>query len=88
MKNKKNTGAPKSIVLVERIERSIFLIRGQKVILDYDLADLYDVPTKSLKQAVRRNMERFPPDFKFDLTPEEFTNLRSQFVTCYIIFII
>ena len=53
---KKNTGAPKSIVPVDRIENSILLIRGQKVMLDYDLADLYGVPTKALKQAVRDDL--------------------------------
>jgi len=55
----------------ERIERIIFLIRGQKVILDRDLADLYEVTTKALNQAVKRNERRFPPDFMFRLTKEE-----------------
>jgi len=55
----------------ERIERIIFLIRGQKVILDRDLADLYEVATKALNQAVKRNERRFPPDFMFRLTKEE-----------------
>ena len=82
MTNKKeNTGALKSIVPVDRIENSILLIRGQKVMLDNDLADLYGVPTKALKQAVRRNRERFPSDFMFELTQKEFLNLRSQIVT-------
>lgn len=53
----------------------------QRVMLDFDLAELYNVPTKVLKQAVKRNMERFPEDFTFELTPEEFKNLRSQIVT-------
>ena len=53
---KKNTGAPKLIVPVDRIENSILLIRGQKVMLDYDLADLYSVPTRTLKQAVRDDL--------------------------------
>jgi hypothetical protein len=66
---------------VERIEKSIFLIRGLKVILDRDLAELYGVRTKALKQAVRRNAKRFPHDFMFELTKEEFENWRSQFVT-------
>ncbi len=66
---------------VERIEKSIFLIRGLKVILDRDLAELYGVRTKALKQAVRRNAKRFPQDFMFELTKEEFENWRSQFVT-------
>jgi len=55
----------------ERIERIIFLIRGQKIILDRDLADLYKVTTKALNQAVKRNAGRFPPDFMFRLTKEE-----------------
>ena len=65
----------------KRIERSIYLIRGQKVMLDYELADLYGVPTKALKQAVRRNLDRFPSDFMFELTKGEFADLRSQIVT-------
>jgi len=72
----------KSVAIpVERIQSIIFLIRGQKVLLDRDLADLYDVPTKVLKQAVRRNMDRFPSDFMFVLTHQEFADLRSQIVT-------
>jgi len=71
----------KSVVSMERIEKSILLIRGQKVILDRDLADLYGVETKVLKQAVRRNIARFPEDFMFELKKDEFANLRSQFVT-------
>ena len=66
---------------VERIEKSIFLIRGHKVLLDSDLAGLYDVETKYLIQAVKRNIERFPPDFMFQLTHDEFYSLRSQIVT-------
>ncbi|RJR34319.1 MAG: ORF6N domain-containing protein [Deltaproteobacteria bacterium] len=62
-------------------ERSILLIRGERVILDADLATLYDVATKVLLQAVKRQIERFPPDFMFQLTKEEFDILRSQFVT-------
>ncbi len=68
-------------VPLERIERSIYLIRGQKVLLDHDLADLYGVETKALKQAVKRNIDRFPPDFMFVLTRKEFADLRSQSVT-------
>ena len=56
-------------------------MRGEKVLLDRDLAELYDVETKALKQAVRRNTKRFPADFMFELTKEEFENWRSQFVT-------
>lgn len=65
----------------ERIERSILILRGQKVLLDADLANLYDVETKVLLQAVKRNPNRFPNDFMFQLTNQEFRNLRSQFVT-------
>jgi len=60
-----------SIVPMESIERSIFFIRGQKVMLDADLAKLYGVPTKVLNQAVKRNIERFPLDFMFQLTKDE-----------------
>ena len=59
----------------------IYLIRGEKVMLDRDLALLYDVPTKVLKQAVKRNNDRFPPDFMFELTENEYDSLRSQIVT-------
>ncbi len=72
---------PKSIVPVERIERSILLIRGRQVMLDADLAKLYEVETKVLNQAVKRNIERFPEDFMFQLSEEEFDFLRSQSVT-------
>ena len=66
---------------VERIERSIFLLRGHKVLLDQDLAVLYEVETKALVRAMKRNTERFPEDFMFQLTKAEFDNLRSQFGT-------
>jgi hypothetical protein len=66
---------------VERIESSIYIIRGEKVMLDRDLAALYGVTTKSLKQAVRRNSGRFPDDFMFELGDTEFEDWRSQFVT-------
>ncbi len=69
------------VVSAESIERKILLVRGQKVILDSDLAALYDVPTKRLNEAVRRNAARFPPDFMFQLSPEEATSLRSQSAT-------
>ncbi|OGY51693.1 MAG: hypothetical protein A3J59_00245 [Candidatus Buchananbacteria bacterium RIFCSPHIGHO2_02_FULL_56_16] len=65
----------------ERIERAILLIRGHKVMLAEDLARLYEVPTKVLNQAVRRNLQRFPADFMFQLTWEETRLLRSQIVT-------
>ena len=70
-----------SILPAERIEKSILLIRGHKVLLDRDLAELYGVPTKVLLQAVKRNKKRFPVDFMLQLSPEELKNLRSQFVT-------
>jgi hypothetical protein len=69
------------LIPAERIERAILLIRGHKVLLDNDLAELYDVYTKVLNQAVKRNRERFPDDFMFQLSPQEFADLKSQFVT-------
>ncbi|OGS99200.1 MAG: hypothetical protein A3H99_04175 [Gallionellales bacterium RIFCSPLOWO2_02_FULL_59_110] len=66
------------IASVEQIESQIFLIRGQKVMLDADLAELYGVPTKVLNQAIKRNSEQFPEDFMFQLTAEEFAGLRCQ----------
>jgi hypothetical protein len=63
------------------IERHIFMIRGQKVMVDSDLADLYRVPTKVFNQAVKRNLKRFPKDFIFRLTAKEIKILRSQIVT-------
>jgi len=66
---------------IERIEYAIYLIRGEKVMLDRDLAALYGVSTKVLKQAVRRNGARFPNDFMFVLSAAEFQDWRSQFVT-------
>ena len=65
----------------EIITSKIYLIRDKKVMIDHELAKLYNVETKVLKQAVRRNFERFPADFMFELSNKEFTNLRSQFVT-------
>ncbi|MBS3919477.1 MAG: ORF6N domain-containing protein [Deltaproteobacteria bacterium] len=69
----------RSLVPLERIERSILMIRGQKVMLDRDLAQLYGVETRALNQAVRRNIDRFPGDFMFRLTREEIMRI-SQFV--------
>ena len=70
-----------SLIPIERIEKVIYLIRGEKVMLDRDLARLYDVTTAALNQAVRRNRERFPEDFMFQLTPAEVAQLnRSQVV--------
>ena len=68
-------------VPTERITTMIYLIRDQKVMLDRDLANLYGVQTKVLKQAVRRNINRFPDDFMFELTDGEFQDWRSQFLT-------
>lgn len=65
---------------IARVEGLIFLIRGQKVMLDRDLAELYGVETRGLIQAVKRNPERFPSDFMFQITKEEFHRLRSQIV--------
>jgi len=70
-----------TVIPIERITSKIYLIRGIKVMMDTDLAELYRVETKVLKQAVRRNIDRFPDDFMFELTRDEFDNLRSQFVT-------
>ena len=65
---------------IERIESRILLVRGQKVLLDTDLAVLYGVETRVLNQAVKRNLERFPADFMFPLSAKEFENWRSQLV--------
>ncbi len=69
------------VISVEAIAGKIYLIRGTKIMLDKDLATLYGVETKALKQAVRRNIKRFPSNFMFELTKDEFQNLRSQIVT-------
>jgi len=65
----------------EAVINKIYLMRGQKVMLDSDLAEMYGVQTKVLKQAVKRNIDRFPEDFMFEMTKEELENWRSQFVT-------
>jgi hypothetical protein len=65
----------------EAIMSKIFIVRGQKVMIDHDLAELYEVETKALKQAVKRNIDIFPEHFMFELTENEFKNLRSQIVT-------
>jgi hypothetical protein len=69
------------IIKQENIVSQIHFIRGEKVILDVDLAMMYGVETKVLKQSVKRNIKRFPLDFMFQLSDEEFQILRSQFVT-------
>jgi hypothetical protein len=66
---------------VEKVQRLIHLVRGEKVLLDSDLAALYGVETKTLNRAVKRNLSRFPPDFMFQLTVEERVNLRCQIGT-------
>ncbi len=80
VKDKDNS---KNIIAIpeEVIMSKIYFIRGQKVMIDRDLAEFYGVQTKVLKQAVKRNIERFPEDFMFEMTKEEFEDWRSQFVT-------
>ena len=70
----------RSMIRVEEIENHIFLIRGHKVMLSIDLAELYGVEPRVLNQAVKRNIDRFPDDFMFQLSQEEFAVLKSQFV--------
>ena len=70
-----------AIIPIERIAQAIFVIRGQKVMLSQDLAALYGVAVKALNQAVKRHAARFPADFVFQLTSDEFDNLKSQIVT-------
>ena len=69
------------------IQSKIYEIRGQKVMIDRDLAEMYDVPTKVLNQAVKRNIDRFPSDFMFQLTDKELEDWRSQFVTSNFVFL-
>ena len=69
------------VINIDNINECIYFIRGHKVMLDRDLAMLYGIKTKALKQAVKRNIERFPHDFMFELSKEELENWRSQFVT-------
>ena len=75
------TADTQAIIPAERIETRIFLIRGMKVMLDSDLANLYGVSTRRLNEQVKRNLHRFPPDFMFQLSAEETQNLRSQIAT-------
>lgn len=72
---------PNIIITEQNIYKKIYVIREHRVMLDNDLAELYQVPTKVFNQAVKRNAKRFPPDFMFQLTKEELGNWRSQFVT-------
>jgi hypothetical protein len=69
------------VLLHQSIENKIYIIRGQKVMVDRDLAELYGVETKQLKRQVKRNIDRFPDDFMFELSETEFENWRSQFGT-------
>ena len=80
MPHKKNLTTPGLPVSVQFVERRIYLIRGHKVMIDMDLAELYGVPTKGLNQRVQRNRKRFPEDFMFQLTKDETEALRSQIV--------
>jgi len=77
----KKSGKTAVVVPMERITQSILFIRGQKVMLSTHLAELYEVEPRVLVQAVKRNMERFPDDFMFQLNDQEFGNLKSQIVT-------
>jgi phage regulator Rha-like protein len=77
----RNRETKKTLVPIELIASKIYLIRNTKVMLDRDLAELYGVETRRLKEQVRRNIERFPEDFMFELTKEELKNWRSQFAT-------
>jgi hypothetical protein len=70
-----------SVIPMERIDRAIVVLRGARVMLSTDLAALYGVPARALVQSVKRNIERFPADFMFQLDAEEFANLKSQSVT-------
>jgi len=78
---KSRNNESETMVPMERIEGAIYYIRGNKIMLDRDLAMLYGVETRTLVQAVKRNSDRFPEDFMFQLTKEELENWRSQFVT-------
>jgi hypothetical protein len=77
----KNKSVQLAIVSPKMIERRILIVRGAKVLLDSDLAELYGVETKRLNEAVRRNRTRFPTDFMFQLDKSDFLNLKSQFAT-------
>jgi len=74
-------GDSKTFMLIQHVETKILMLRGQKVLLSTHLAELYRVLPKALVQAVKRNAERFPSDFMFQLTHDEFANLKSQTVT-------
>jgi hypothetical protein len=74
-----NMPVKKTVLTVTNIESAIMEVRGRKIMLDSSLAELYDLPTARLNQQMKRNLKRFPGDFMFQLTREEFENLRSQF---------
>ena len=73
----------KNMRIIKSIQNRIYEIRGERVMLDFDLAALYEVATKVLNQAVKRHVNRFPKDFMFRLTPQEWEDMRSQSVTAY-----
>ena len=75
------TASPVATIAAEVIAERIFIARGQKVILDADLSALYEVPTKRFNEAVKRNLAKFPADFMFPLTTNEWNSLRSQIAT-------
>jgi len=77
----KLNGRIRHMNIIRSIQNRIYEIRGERVMLDFDLASLYEVPTKALNQAVKRNIKRFPKDFMFRLTPGEWQSIRSQVVT-------
>lgn len=66
---------------LQLVQNKIYEIRGQRVMLDFDLAEMYETETKRLKEAVRRNIDRFPDDFMFQISKDEYQNLRTQFAT-------
>jgi hypothetical protein len=80
-KQESMTSSSQQLIPVEVIADKIYLIRSQKVMLDADLAKLYGVSTRRFNEQIRRNRDRFPEDFAFVLTPEEFANLMSHFAT-------
>lgn len=74
----KKTEHNKALTVIESVENNIHVVRGQRVMFDSDLAEVYKVETKVLNQAVKRNLQRFPSDFMFQLNADEVENLRSQ----------
>lgn len=76
-----DTEQTRTLTVIDRIEERIYIFRGQRVMLDFDLAEIYQVETKILNRAVKRNLKRFPKDFMFQLSADEAESIRSQFVT-------